>query len=360
MNSIIGLSYLCLQEELDERARGFVARVNRSARDLLSVINDILDFSKIDAGKVEIEVEPFALQSSMEQVDSICGHVAREKAVHFETRIAAGVPTQVAGDALRLGQVLLNLVGNAVKFTERGRVSVEVGLAREEGSVIELEFRVHDTGIGLSPDQRDRLFQPFAQADASSTRKFGGSGLGLVIAKQLVELMGGRIWVESVLGIGSCFAFTAQFQRVDSDAAVPVTPEHTADVAAAQARLANTHILVAEDNDFNQVLIEELLTRYGATITLCANGREAVEALERERFDLVLMDVQMPEMDGFEATRRIRALPALAGQRVIALTANAMANDRQRCLDAGMDDFEPKPIDPEHLYLTLAKWLPVR
>ena len=363
MNAIIGLSYLCLQEELADQAHGYVTSVNQSARDLLAVINDILDFSKIDAGKVELEQRPFALHTPLDQVDGICGHLAREKALRFETRIGEGVPPFLTGDALRLGQVLLNLGGNAVKFTERGGVHIDVVPGAADPTLtaesLMLEFRVHDSGIGLSPEQIDRLFQPFSQADASNTRKHGGTGLGLVIAKQLVELMGGRIWVDSTLGRGSTFAFTARFTRAE---AAPARAQDTGveDVAAARARLSGTHILVAEDNPFNQVVIKKLLTKSGATVTLCANGREAIDALGRAAYDLVLMDVQMPEMDGYEATRRIRGTAALAGQRIIAMTANAMEEDRQRCADAGMDDFEAKPIDPSRMFLTLAKWLPPR
>jgi PAS domain S-box-containing protein len=358
MNSIIGMSYLCLQEELGEQARGYVTRVNRSARDLLTVINSILDFSKIDAGKVELEQVPFALQATLEQVDSICGHLAREKALRFETRVDAGVPAVVAGDALRLGQILLNLAGNAVKFTEQGSVSVDVTLASATADAVTLEFRVRDSGIGISAEQIDGLFEAFSQADKSNTRKYGGTGLGLAIAKQLVELMGGRIWVESEVGRGSVFAFTARFATA-GDAPTPAARATSQeDVAAARARLAGARILVAEDNAFNQLVIRKLITRCGATATICSNGREAIDALLREPYDLVLMDVQMPELDGYEATRRIRATPALAGQRIIAMTANAMAEDRRRCVEAGMDDFETKPIDPDRLYLTLAKWLP--
>ena len=358
MNSIIGMSYLCLQEELGEQARGYVARVNRSARDLLTVINSILDLSKIDAGKVELEQVPFALQATLEQVDSICGHLAREKALRFETRVDAAVPAVVSGDALRLGQILLNLAGNAVKFTEQGSVSVDVTLASATADAVMLEFRVRDSGIGISAEQIDGLFEAFSQADASNTRKYGGTGLGLAIAKQLVELMGGRIWVESEIGRGSVFAFTARFATADDAPTPAARATSQEDVAAARARLAGARILVAEDNAFNQLVIRKLITRCGATATVCSNGREAIDALMREPFDLVLMDVQMPELDGYEATRRIRATPALAGQRIIAMTANAMVEDRRRCVEAGMDDFETKPIDPDRLYLTLAKWLP--
>ena len=364
MNAIIGMSYLCLQEELNEQAFGYLTRVHRSAKDLLGVINDILDFSKIDAGKVELESRPFALQATLDQVDGICGHLAREKALRFDMHVAADVPAIVAGDALRLGQILLNLAGNAVKFTERGGVRVEIRRPASAPSFDDgrfaLEFRVHDTGIGLSAAQIGTLFQPFSQADASNTRRHGGTGLGLAIAKQLVELMGGEIWVESTVGQGSLFAFTARFTAASLE--MPEEPAvNTVDVAAARSRLAGTRILVAEDNPFNQVVIKKLLTKAGASVTLCANGLLALDALEQEApFDLVLMDVQMPEMDGYAATRVIRATPALTDTRVIAMTANAMAEDRRLCIEAGMNDFEPKPIDPDHMYMTLAKWLPTR
>ena len=364
MNSIIGMSYLCLQQDLGDKQRSYIANVNKSARDLLTIINDILDFSKMDAGKVQLESEPLGIQASLEQVDSICGHMARQKALQFSARVADDVPRFVVGDALRLGQVLLNLTGNAVKFTARGRVNVDVALSRADVDSVELAFHVSDTGIGLTPEQLDRIFAPFSQADASSTRKYGGSGLGLAICKQLVELMGGRIWAESTFGEGSCFSFTIPFKRV-VDMDVPVVEDTAgiaagiAAVAAARARLVGARVLVAEDNEFNQIVIEDLLTGCGATVTLCANGREVLEALARASFDLILMDVQMPEMDGYEATRQIRAIPAWASQRVIAMTANAMDEDRQRCLDAGMDDFETKPIDPDHLFVTMAKWLSV-
>ena len=384
MNAIIGLSGLCLQTELDDRQRGYVAGVSQSARGLLVIINDILDFSKMDAGKLELEQAHFDLRGSLDLLDSVANYLALEKALHFESRIAAAVPPFLLGDALRLGQVLLNLAGNAVKFTERGSVSVEVVLHQPgaqpvqepvqqpvspvataarppaKGEVV-LEFRVRDSGIGMSAAQIAGLFEPFSQADASSTRKYGGSGLGLAISKRLVALMGGRIWVQSEPGAGSCFYFTARFGRGESSKVLVAGSNGLAEgaaIAAARARLAGARILVAEDNVFNQQVIEELLAQCGAVVALCGDGQEALEQLAKERFDMVLMDVQMPLIDGYEATRRIRATPALAGLRVIAMTANAMAADRERCLAAGMDDFQTKPIDAGRLYLTLAKWLP--
>jgi len=357
MNTIIGMSYLCLQEELGEKSRKYVSMVHRSARDLLTVINDILDFSKIEVNKIELEVVPFSLQESLDRVDSICGHMARQKGLQFETRIAAGVPLISAGDPLRLGQVLINLVGNAVKFTARGRISVEVVPAHVDEEIAELEFRVSDTGDGISGEHLDRIFEAFSQADASNTRRYGGTGLGLSISKRLVELMGGRMWADSRPGLGSCFSFTVRFARAPERPLPAMTRRDADAVAAARARLSGARVLVAEDNEFNQVLIEELLQGCGAITTVCASGREVLELLQRERFDIVVMDVQMPDMDGIEATVRLRAMPKFAALPIIAMTANAMADDRERCLAAGMNDFETKPIDPNRMYLTLAKWV---
>jgi two-component system sensor histidine kinase/response regulator len=293
----------------------------------------------------------------MEHLDFNVGYQAREKELHFETTVAPDVPAYLVGDPLRLGQVLLNLTSNAVKFTHVGQVSLSVALMETTEQGVELEFRVKDTGIGLSPEQTAGLFTAFTQIDSSTARTFGGTGLGLVISKQLVELMGGRIWIESELGVGSSFCFTACFGRGKSSQVVDITQTNVAP-SSDFGHLKGARILVAEDNDFNQQVIAELLEQCGAVVTLCGNGREALEKLAKDRFDVVLMDVQMPIMDGYEATREIRATPALAGQCIIAMTANAMAEDRQRCIDAGMDDFETKPIDAVRLYKTLVKWLP--
>ena len=221
-----------------------------------------------------------------------------------------------------------------------------------------LEFQVRDPGIGLTTEQVDGLFEAFTQVDTPTTRKYGGTGLGLAISKRLVELMGGRIWVESTLGIGSCFGFTARFGHGEAAQARALMQANASEVAAARARLQGVRILVVEDDAFNQQIIEALLQQSGAWAQVCENGHKALAYLEQAQFDWVLLDVQMPVTDGYEATRQIRANPALAGQRVIAMTGNAMASARERCFAAGMDDFETKPIDPDHLYLTLAKWLP--
>ena len=358
MNAIIGMTHLCLKTELGDKQRDYIEKANQSAKTLMGIINDILDFSKIEANKMTLESNDFDLRTILANMDSVVGHLAREKGLRFDTSTQADVPNFLRGDELRLGQVLLNLAGNAVKFTAEGAVTISVNLKNAEEKVVELEFSVRDTGVGLSEEQMQRLFHPFTQADASTTRQYGGTGLGLVISKQLVEMMGGGIWAESAPGKGSVFRFTARFGHGKAFAAV--TQASVEYLAAARARLRGANILLAEDNPFNQQVAAELLEETGATVALANNGREALALLFKKRFDIVLMDVQMPEMDGYEATRRIRATSRLAGQKVIAMTANAMAEDRERCLASGMDDFISKPIDPDQIVLVLAKWLPDR
>ncbi|MEI7759372.1 MAG: ATP-binding protein [Thermoleophilia bacterium] len=357
MNAILGFAGLCLQTELGEKQREYVSRVQTSARGLLVIIDSILDFSKLDADMLVLEAAPFELRATLEALGSVVGHLARAKDVAFGWTCADEVPAFLVGDSLRLGQVLLNLGSNAVKFTEKGTVSVEVAVTRADTDTVVLDFRVRDSGIGLTAEETERLFTSFAQADPSTTRKYGGTGLGLVISKQLVDLMGGHIQVESKPGQGSVFSFTARFGQT---AAAPTRDRpHTTteELEAAQALLQGAHILVVEDNLFNQDLARELLEQHGAIVAVANNGREALDHLHAHPCDIILMDVQMPVMDGYQATQQIRATPTLTHHTVIALSANAMADERQRCLDAGMDDTQTKPIDPDTLYLTLARWL---
>jgi signal transduction histidine kinase/CheY-like chemotaxis protein len=355
MNAIIGMSRLCLQTNLDEKQRQYISKVSQSAEGLLRIINDILDFSKIEAGMLNLEQEQFALAHIFDSLDVNIRHLAQVKNLQFEVHIAPNVPSYLVGDSLRLGQVLLNLTSNAVKFTPAGIVSVSVALKKLIGESVELEFCVKDTGIGLRPEQSAGLFEAFTQVDSSTSRKYGGTGLGLAISKHLVERMGGHIWVDSEIGIGSSFYFTVAFLLGDESAAVAPQGENLS--ASVMERLKGARVLVVEDNEFNQDLIKELLEQRGVEATLCGNGREAIEELSKAHYDIVLMDIQMPVMDGYEATRQIRATPALAGQCVIAMTANAMVEDSERCIQAGMNDFVSKPIDEAHLYQTLAKWM---
>ncbi|GAB6042453.1 hybrid sensor histidine kinase/response regulator [Endothiovibrio diazotrophicus] len=499
MNAVIGLSHLALQTDLTERQHGYLSKIQHSAKNLLGIINDILDFSKIEAGRMEVERTEFRLQEVIDQVTAVTALRAEEKGLEMMVSRPADLPVSFLGDPLRLGQVLTNLASNAVKFTERGDVTLAVEAQEVGDGRARLRFSVSDTGIGLSAEQVGRLFHSFSQADTSTTRKYGGTGLGLAISKHLVELMGGEIEVESEPGIGSCFHFVLplglpdqherplseeavelrglrvlvvddrptarevhaamaaslgmrpaiaasgaacleQLQRangagaedpfrlllldwrmpeldgletlvlIDGDEAIvhkpetilvtaygaeellrhasaghlplltkPVTPSALLDTALellghpnARLHAAHTnaarddeaiqgilgaHVLLVEDNAINRQVAGEMLESLGLRVSLAHNGREAVEAVAGECFDLVLMDVQMPEMDGFEATRRIRGAGGRDDLPIIALTAHAMEGDRERCLTAGMNDHISKPIDPEPLFDTLVRWI---
>jgi PAS domain S-box-containing protein len=501
MNAILGMSWLALQSGLDERQHDYVRKVHQAAESLLHIIDDILDFSKIEAGRLTIEHEPFELGEVFERLANLLGLRAEEKRLELVFDVAPGVPGALRGDAQRLGQVLLNLGGNAVKFTEHGAVVVAVTESGREGAVVRLRFEVRDTGIGISAEQRARLFQPFSQADVSTSRRYGGTGLGLAISRHLVERMGGRLDVNSEPGQGSCFHFTVCFELAEASAAAPappagrlhglrvlvvddnacmrellmrmtgalgMAPQAAADgeaavgaVAAADAddqpfelllldwrmpvldgvacaqrlrglalrhppptvlmltafardevvrrlaaegvevaatlvkpitpstlldaclaalrlpgrsaarsvrrdealqtlmsQLAGRRVLLVEDNEINQELASEMLSRAGLRVDLAGNGREALQRLAREpRYDAVLMDCQMPEMDGYEAAREIRRHDEWQHLPVIAMTANAMTGDREAVLAAGMNDHIPKPIRVAELYGTLARWI---
>jgi PAS domain S-box-containing protein len=501
LNAIIGMSHLALQTRLDPRQRNYVEKAHRSAVNLLGILNGILDFSKVEAGKMAIENVGFRLEEVMDNLASMVGIKADDKGLELLFDVPPDLPATLVGDPLRLGQVLVNLANNAVKFTERGEVVIGVERAGGGADDIELHFRVRDSGIGMTPEQCAKLFQPFSQADSSTTRKYGGTGLGLAISKALVELMGGRIWVDSEPGRGSVFHFTARFgvqpeaaagatsgvpaaarvlvvddnesareitaaiahslglqvetacdgaaalhavaeaeQRrrpfdlmlidwkmpvmdgietlrllharhvlhipaaimvtaygreealseaerkgvaLDTVLTKPVMPgqlieaigraigkDHPAGLAPVSdgdarrrdmAQLAGRRMLLVEDNEINQELALELLRAAGAEAVLSVNGQEALDRLARDaRFDCVLMDCQMPVMDGYEATRRIRGELGLQALPILAMTANAMAGDRERALAAGMNDYIPKPVDIDNMFATIARWLPHR
>ena len=500
MNAILGMSWLALQSDLDTQQRNYVDKVHRAAESLLVVINDILDFSKIEAGRLEMERIPFRLGDVLDQFANLVGMRADEKDIELLFDLSPELPGALVGDPSRLGQVLLNLGNNAVKFTAQGDVTVAVRLISREADAALLSFEVRDTGMGIEPAQRERLFQPFTQADASTSRRFGGTGLGLAICRHLVELMDGEIGVESEPGRGSVFRFSARFGLQDTvadglaappddlrdvrllvvddhpsarellvamagslgmqaqtagDAAQalemllradaagqpfqllvldwkmpgldgidlverlgrvvlrhasptvlmvtsfnrqeaqqrlaarrlqvaallskPVTPSGLLDACVSalgrptpsgrraeqrqdllqlrQSGLAGTRVLLVEDNSINQELACDLLGRAGVSVSVAADGREALEMLERERFDAVLMDCQMPVMDGYAATRALRQRPGMQDLPVIAMTANAMAGDRDKVLEAGMNDHIAKPIRVDELFATLARWV---
>ncbi|HEY5911096.1 MAG TPA: response regulator [Verrucomicrobiae bacterium] len=496
MNAIIGLSHLALKTALNPKQRDYVAKVHNAGTALLAIINDILDFSKIEAGKLDLETTGFKLDEVITSVTTLTAQKAHEKGLEFLAHVAPGIPENLLGDPLRLGQILTNFVNNAVKFTERGEIRLNVELIERTGEKVQLKFSVRDTGIGMSQEQSARLFQPFTQADMSTTRKHGGTGLGLTICRRLVELMGGRIWLESAPGAGSAFYFTvwlgvgsekgsgriipecltrlrvlivddnpaareilqeplsglvsrvdavasgkeaiaairaqdatapydvvfmdwrmpgidglqasrqiksdetlrwqpaivlvtafgreevreeAERLRLDGFLLKPVTRSMIVDTlvdifaepadhspaggradSESAGRLAGARILLAEDNDINQQIAVELLEGAGATVKVTNNGREAVEVLatgpQPPPFDVVLMDLQMPEMDGYQATTRLRADLRFRTLPIVAMTAHATIEERQRCLSAGMNDHIAKPIDPAALFETLGRY----
>lgn len=499
MSAVIGLSHLCLQTDLSVKQQDYVRKINNSAKSLLGILNDILDISKIEAGKLELDRIPFELADEIDNLSTIFAAKSQEKNIEFLIEISLDIPLVMIGDPLRLGQVLINLVGNAIKFTSKGEVTIRAQLDKMQGDHIEIRFSVIDTGIGLSQIQIEKLFRPFTQADSSITRKFGGTGLGLTISKRLVEMMGGNIWVESTLGLGSKFIFTAKFLIAEKQASIKETKfvalrglrvlavddndsslqllgkyleSFSLDVSLASnerdalsiLRIANregrpillaifkfksahidgltltkelqamaelsikpkillltelgqmessalidgrlvdgvlekpihknslfdavakiigrdyvstskfmvvgdqfnaglvsqirgAHLLLVEDNEINQQIAKEMLENFGLNVTVAENGEEAIARLNEIQFDGVLMDMQMPVMDGISATREIRKNPEWANLPIIALTANVYVSQQNENLAAGMNDHIGKPIDPDQLLATLAKWV---
>ena len=343
--------------ELHPKQLDYVVKIDHSAQHLLRLINEMLDFSKIEAGKVELDVLDFELFTILENISSQLGESAASKGMKLVFDIDPDLSHPLRGDSLRLYQVLLNYTSNAIKFTDAGEIVIRARIienktsgAGETDSLV--RFEVQDSGIGISTEQIAQLFQPFHQADASTTRKYGGTGLGLAISRQLAEIMGGEVGVESQLGKGSTFWFTARLGR----GAKPVTTLQTVP-SVDLTIIQGSFILLVEDNIFNQQVAKEFLEEAGAVVAIANNGKEALDLLVQEHFDCVLMDMQMPVMDGLEASRQIRANPKLAATRVIAMTANAGRENSIRCFDAGMDDFITKPIELQLLLTTLAKWL---
>ncbi len=360
MNAILGMSHLALETELSEKQEDYIGKVYHSAENLLGILNNVLDFSKIEAGKVELENIGFSLKDAVDNVAIIAGMKAKEKGVSLVINTDLAVPKTFIGDLMRLGQVLINLAGNAVKFSKTGdEISLNISVMEESGDEIVLLFSVIDTGIGITPEQQKKLFQPFSQADASTKREFGGTGLGLIISKEIVNLMGGEIWVASEKDVGSTFRFTVRLRKQQEES--PQVDSHAEFDAEkglrALAKLHGSRVLLVEDNEFNQDLVTELLTRHQVTVETANNGQEALELLAEQEFDGVLMDCQMPIMDGYEATRKIREQEELRDLPIISMTANAMVGDREKVLEVGMNDHIAKPIDPHLMYVTMAKWI---
>ncbi|MCM2358769.1 MAG: ATP-binding protein [Geobacteraceae bacterium] len=365
MNAAMGMLYLMQQTELTDKQKNYLSKARSASASLLGIINDILDFSKIEAGKLEMEAIPFRLGTVLKNLGDVASANILGKPVELVINTGADVPDDLSGDPLRLGQVLLNLTNNAIKFTEQGRVSVGVRLAASRDNQVELCFSVQDSGIGMTAEQQAKLFNAFSQADTSTTRRYGGTGLGLAISKQLVEMMGGAIRVASEPGQGSTFGFTARFAcRGAAEAALPGAGAQRSDPAGLAAPshdaegFAGVHVLLVEDNPINQEVAREILEGRGVQVDVAGNGAEAVELLTSSGicYDAVFMDVQMPVMDGLEATRRIRADKAFKTLPIIAMTASAMPSDLDLCLRAGMNDQVTKPIDVPELFAALRRW----
>ena len=355
MNSIIGLAHLIRNTQLSEIQTNYIKKIQSSSRHLLGIINDILDFSKIEAGKFELDNVDFTLESILDNVKSQLNTKASSKNLPLVIENQTNINGALRGDPLRLVQVLLNYTSNAIKFTDSGNVIVRAKRVNQHDNPFALRFEVQDTGIGMTAEQVSQLFQLFHQADTSTTRRYGGTGLGLAISKQLIEMMGGTVGVDSTPNKGSTFWFEvslAKGENIDSKN-ITVAPD-------AYELISNSTILLVEDNKVNQMVGRTLLENAGATVCLASNGQEAIEMLLNGKFDCVLMDVQMPIMDGYEAIKKIRTNPILADNKVIALTANARIEDKTLCMDAGMDDMVTKPIDPNLLFSTLSKWLKLK
>ncbi len=355
MNSIIGFAELLLESDLNVEQAEYAQMIHRSGNALLTIIDDILDFSKLESGAVTLENTPFKIRELISDICAMLMPKVDNERVKLWGHIDGDIPTRLVGDPCRLRQVLMNLVGNGVKFTHDGEIELRLQLKDREGDLYGLEFAVQDTGIGIPPDKVECIFEDFQQADVSTKRKYGGTGLGLAISKRIVEKMGGELCVESELEKGSCFHFTIVMpcgtNFVDEDAegnfgqSQPASGEPTRSLS----------ILVAEDNHTNQKLIARLLEKMGHKTVIVENGEEACQQVQTDNFDIILMDMQMPVMNGIDATRRIRQAGS-TDLPIIALTANAFTSDRDACIEAGMNGFLTKPIDKKKLKTALSHW----
>ena len=366
MTGILSTLDLMLEADLSPNSQEYGRIIRSSGRSLLGIIDGILDFSRIESGQVELEAVPFDLLETVTGVIELFAASAEQKGLQLHLEMPEDVPTFLVGDPLRLRQILLNLVGNGVKFTQRGTVTLSLAAVRqsedEDPSSLQLRFTVRDTGVGIAPEILHRLFTPFTQADTSTTRRHGGTGLGLAISRRLVELMGGTFELESTPGVGSIFSFHARFALPSKEELATLearaNPSGSTGSALGKHQWTGHRVLLAEDNPVNQMVVAEQLKSRGLEVVTASDGLEAVGLLGRGTYDLVLMDCQMPELDGYEATRRIRQSEA-GGQDlpIVALTASAMVGDRERCLEAGMDDYLSKPFAENELDTILERWL---
>ena len=364
MNGIIGMTDLALETNLNPEQTEYLGMVKSSAHSLLSLINNILDYSKIEAGKLELEAIGFSLRHCVDEVLKPLSIRANQKGLKLESDIQTEVLDYLVGDVMRLQQILINLTDNAIKFTEFGSIMIQVAIEANGDGQQGLHFSVKDTGAGIPPEKQSVIFEAFAQVDGSTTRKYGGTGLGLAIVSQLVEQMRGKIWIESVVGEGTTFHFTAWFGVPSPSGSIPVissiVPDRLKEYSTVsdtrQTRVtASLRILLVEDNVINRALATGILEKRGHAVVQATNGREAVEFARTETFDLIFMDLQMPEVNGLEATIQIREMEKAGGERrpIVAMTAHAMTGDRQRCLDAGMDDYLSKPLQKDAMLALL-------
>jgi len=360
MNGVIGMTQLLEMTDLNKEQRGYIDSLMESGKGLLSVINDILDLSKIEAGKIEVEATEFNLRQETLATINLLAPRAREKGVELVWRIDPGVPLLFSGDAGRLRQILTNLIGNAIKFTPHGSVTLQISKDHEDEGSVTLRFTIRDTGIGIPADKLGMIFDPFTQADGSTTRSYGGTGLGLAISRQLAELMGGSVGVESVEGRGSTFWLSVALKK--QAAPVPVAPDVSLAAPLATVASGNSiRLLLVEDESTNQMVIKSMLTKLGYLVDVANNGSEAITALEGNDYALVLMDCMMPVLNGYQATAIIRDQASAVRNHaipLIALTAKAFKEDRTICRTAGMDDYLSKPVYVADLLAMLKKWLP--
>ncbi|MBK6688171.1 MAG: response regulator [Deltaproteobacteria bacterium] len=359
LNAILGLTELVKKEMPHSGPRERLGKVSTAAEHLLRILNDVLDLSKVEAGHLVLEEEDFRLDLVVEQAIGLMADRASAKGLELRLQVAPEVPVALRGDAHRLGQLLLNYLGNAIKFTERGAITVRLSLDEQAAEGLLLRLEVEDHGLGLSPEQQARLFEPFVQADSSTTRQYGGTGLGLAISRRLARLMGGDTGLRSTLGQGSTFWATARMLPARAPEAL-LAPKVDRSVDQLKAGFDRVPLLLVEDNPINQEVAKELLEDLGFWVTVADNGAAAVEQVKVNDYAMVLMDVQMPVMDGLNATRAIRALPGKAQLPIVAMTANAFAEDRAQCLAAGMNDHLAKPFVPAALHRMLELWVPVR
>ena len=355
LNGIIGLTDVLLHTELTPAQRESLQAVEYSGRNLLVIINDVLDLAKANADKLELDPRDFVIRDVLRSVEYALKGKATAKGIRFDLITDVELPEMVKGDAVRLGQILINLAGNAVKFTDKGSVTIETKLVTATAENFLVGFKVQDTGIGVSAANQSKIFESFSQANATISTKYGGTGLGLSISRKLIELHGSDLEFESVEGEGSVFRFEIAFTRPSDDASISTTVEYLADLTAEQK--AEIRLLLVEDNRVNQMVAKGFLDRYGLRFDLAENGVEALARLEERPYDLILMDVHMPEMDGLEASRRIRTLtdPVRRDTKIIAMTASVLNSEVNECFAAGMNDYTGKPFKPEELYAKIVR-----